>query len=80
MHHGTVLRDANKKPVPQKQSRDALYTSLFSSLYATWDWRIRHESGSMHVKHFNRQTVNVHFPSRKIVERLIEMGKKLHFA
>ena len=28
MHHGTVFWDANKKPVPQKQSHDALPTLL----------------------------------------------------
>ena len=32
MHHGTVLGDANKKPVPKKQSRDALSTSLLPGL------------------------------------------------
>ena len=38
MHRGTVLGDANKKPVPKKQSCDALSTSLFSS--PTLEWRI----------------------------------------
>ena len=32
MHHGSVLGDANKKPISQKQSCDTLSTSLFPGL------------------------------------------------
>ena len=32
MHHGSVLEDANKKPISQKQSCDTLSTSLFPGL------------------------------------------------
>ena len=32
MHRGTVLGDANKRPVPQKQSCDALSSSLLPGL------------------------------------------------
>ena len=57
MHHGTVLGDANKKPPSPKQSRGALLTSLFLSLY-----RQKHDSATTCID--AALFFSNHYPSR----------------